>query len=349
MMDRSRVKQINQSLFIPRADNQPVLIEVDNMLGEKSYIAYGQYKRKEVQGMAFGRSLYSGAAVFVMLLSVVLVVVPQPGNAALNPVPVLTLRLDPSSQPSQPTESSIGSVMFTGTATIDKFPVERLVATLNPSCDQGWVSIMSPTTMVFTSTTPQTFTVSVVIPQDTPNNIQGKLTVDGRAIGGGLQSNAAQASAIITVDPYYRVNIETDAPYREIQPGSQVYYSFRIVNMGNAVDSFSLEISNLRDLVAKKWTVTLSSTTVPKVNPKEYKVVKVVAQSPRDWAIWKNEPTVITLKVTSQNAESSNVVLPPQSFPVYAYERGFSVPGFDPIFLFAALAIGIVFLRKSRQ
>jgi hypothetical protein len=301
------------------------------MLGEKSYIAYGQYKLKEVQGMAFRRSLFTGVAVFTMLLAGVLIAVPQPGSAAINPVPVLTLKLDPSQQASQPTESNIGSVTFTGTATIDKFPVERLVATLSPSCDQGWVSTMSPTTMVFTSTTPQTFTVSVVIPQDTPNNIQGKLTIDGKA-----------------VDPYYRVIVETDAPYREIAPGSQVYFSFRILNMGNAVDSFSLEVANLRDLVAKKWTVTLSSATIAKVNPKEYKTVKVVAQSPRDWAIWKNEPTVINLKATSQNAEGSSLIVT-QTFPVYAYERGFSVPGFDPIFLIAAFAIGLVVLRKTRQ
>jgi hypothetical protein len=318
------------------------------MLGEKSYIAYGQYKLKEVQGMAFRRSLFTGVAVFTMLLAGVLIAVPQPGSAAINPVPVLTLKLDPSQQASQPTESNIGSVTFTGTATIDKFPVERLVATLSPSCDQGWVSTMSPTTMVFTSTTPQTFTVSVVIPQDTPNNIQGKLTIDGKAVGGGLQSQPAQASSTITVDPYYRVIVETDAPYREIAPGSQVYFSFRILNMGNAVDSFSLEVANLRDLVAKKWTVTLSSATIAKVNPKEYKTVKVVAQSPRDWAIWKNEPTVINLKATSQNAEGSSLIVT-QTFPVYAYERGFSVPGFDPIFLIAAFAIGLVVLRKTRQ
>lgn len=298
--------------------------------------------------MEVSRRMFAGAAAFIMMFGAMLVTVPLQSQAAINPVPVLTLKLDPASLSAQPTESKVGIVTFTGTATIDKFPVERLVATLSSTVDQGWVSQMSPTTMVFTSTSPQTFTVSVVVPQDSPNNVQGKLTIDGKAVGGGLQSQPAQASSFIIVDPYYRVTVETDSPFREIQPGSQVYYSFRVWNMGNAIDTFNLEIVNLRDLVNKKWTVTLSSTTIPKVNPREYKVVKVVAQSPKDWSVWKSEPSVINLKAISQNAGDINLVVT-QTFPVYAYERGFYIPGFDAFFLIAAMVIGLVLMRRTRQ
>jgi uncharacterized membrane protein len=217
--------------------------------------------------------------------------------------------------------------------------------TLTSTTDIGWVSQVSPTTAVFTSTTPQSFTCTVVVPQGTANAQYGKLTVNGRAVAGGLQSTAV-TEGIIAVEPYFRLTLDSDVPYREISPGTQAFFTVKLTNAGNAVDSFELEISNLKDLAAKKWTVVLSANTIPKVQPGEYKPFRITAQSPRDWTIWKSEPSVIILKATSQNAKDFQQVIS-LSFPIYAYEKGFYIPGFDPLFLIAAFGIGLVAIRRK--
>jgi hypothetical protein len=282
-----------------------------------------------------------------MLLGAMLVLVPAATQAAVNPVPVLAVKLDSANQDARVTESAPGIVTFTGQMSIDKLPVERCVVTLTSSTDIGWVSQVSPTTAVFTSTTPQSFTCTVVVPQGTANSQYGNLVVNGRAVAGGLQS-MAETKGIISVSPYFRLTLDSDVPYREISPGTQAFFTVKLTNAGNAVDSFELEISNLKDLAAKKWTVVLSANTIPKVQPGEYKPFRITAQSPRDWTIWKSEPSVIIIKATSQNAKDFQQVIA-LSFPIYAYEKGFYIPGFDPLFVIAAFGIGLVALRRKYQ
>lgn len=323
-------------------------VTVRKMVGEKRYIARGAYNHpREVQGMEVPRRAFAALAAFLMMLGAALVLVPQASQAAVNPVPVLAIRLDTANQNAKVTESAPGIVQFTGQISIDKLPVERCVVTLTSSTDTGWVSQVSPSTAVFTTTTPQAFTCTVVVPQGTPNSLFGNLIINGRAVAGGLQS-LAETKAIIAVDPYFRLTLDSDVPYREISPGTQAFFTIKLTNAGNAVDSFELEISNLKELTSKHWTVVLSANTIMKVMPGEYKPFRITAQSPRDWTIWKSEPSVIIMKATSQNAKDFQQVIS-LSFPVYAYEKGFYIPGFDPLFLIAAFGIGLVVLRRNRK
>jgi len=315
-------------------------------MAEKHYIAYRQYQRKEVRGMNISRRLFPGMAALILLMGALLAFA-TPVSAGINPQPALTCTLDPSSQEARVSESAQGTVQFTGSVRVDKLPVERIVVTLLSSIDAGWASQCSPSSLVITDTQAHSFSVTGIIPQATPSNIIGNLKIDAKGTGGGFNV-VTSATVIITVKPYYRVMMESDMPYKEISPGTQAFYSFKLWNVGNAIDSYEMEIVNLKDLVTKKWTVTLSSTQVAKINPNEYKTVRITAQSPRDWTIWKSEPTMINVKSSSLNAKEEQTVVT-QSFPLYAYEKGFYIPGFDPIFMIAALAMGAVLLKKKRQ
>jgi len=314
---------------------------------EKSYIAYGQYKRKEVQGMAVGRRMFAGAAVLLMLLGVMLVSIPDRASASPNPQPALTISLSPTLQDVVVSESLKGSLTFDGKVKVEKLPVERIVVTLNPSVDQGWPCSCSPSSIVITDTVDHPFSVAVVVPENWLSAASGVLKVDALGRGGGF-SVPGSSQAIINVKPYYRVMIESDTPYREISPGSQAFFSFKVWNYGNAVDTFELEIVNLRDLVNDHWTVTLSTTQVPRIPVAEYRSVKITAQSPRDWTIWKSKPSIVTVKALSVNARDSSQVIT-QQFPMYAYEKGFYIPGFDPMFLIMALGIGAVFMARIKR
>lgn len=121
----------------------------------------------------------------------------SPSQAAAPIVPVLALTISPTQATANSSTESSVSVRFDGTAMVDKPPIVRCVVTLNSATDVGWVSQVTPTSMVFTSTAPQSFTVTVVIPQGTPS-MQGRLLVNGRAVAAGLQS-LAEVSAIIDV------------------------------------------------------------------------------------------------------------------------------------------------------
>jgi len=120
-----------------------------------------------------------------------------PSQAAAPIVPVLTLTIDPPIAKVNSSPESSVNTLFEGTASVDKLPITRCVVTLTSSTDIGWVSAVSPSTLVFTSTTPQSFTVVVTVPQGT-SSMQGKLVVNGRAVSAGLQS-MAEVTAIIDV------------------------------------------------------------------------------------------------------------------------------------------------------
>jgi len=297
--------------------------------------------------MALGRRTFAGAAVFLMLAGVLLTVVPYNASAAVNPQPALTLGLTPPQQEAQVSESMKGTLTFDGKVKVDKLPVERIVVSLTPSVDQGWPCSVSPSTIVITDTQDHTFGVTVVVPENSLSANSGVIKVDATGRGGGFTVTGT-SQAIITVRPYYRVMIESDTPYREISPGSQAFFSIKIWNYGNAVDTFELEIVNLKDLVNDKWTVTLSTTQVPRIPVAEYRVVKITAQSPRDWTIWKSKPSIVTIKATSVNARDSSLVVN-QQFPMYAYEKGFYIPGFDPTFLILAMGVCAVFVARLKR
>jgi len=90
--------------------------------------------------------------------------------------------------------------LVNGSCTVDKLPIERATVSLTSSTDVGWVTQISPTTMVFTSTAPQPFTCTVVVPQGTPN-MTGTLVVNGRAVAAGLQSTAEARAVIMNIGP----------------------------------------------------------------------------------------------------------------------------------------------------
>ncbi len=133
----------------------------------------------------------------MLLLPCVQVAAQAPAPAAAPIVPVLKLTIQPPMAFVNSSPEAPAIAVFNGTASVDKPPIVRCVVTLTSSTDIGWVSTISPSTMVFTSTTPQAYTVTVTVPQGTPTS-QGKLMVYGRAVAAGLQSTA-EATAIIDV------------------------------------------------------------------------------------------------------------------------------------------------------
>jgi len=136
----------------------------------------------------------------------ILVILALPFSSAQEPiVPVLALSMTPSAVNVKASQNESVSVQFNGTASVDKLPMVRVVVTLTSATDIGWVSQVSPTTMVFTSSGSQDYVCTVVIPVGSPS-ASGILMVNGRAVSMGLQS-LAETKALITVQGVPMLNL----------------------------------------------------------------------------------------------------------------------------------------------
>lgn len=230
-----------------------------------------------------------------------LVSLSAPAGAAPGVVPVFALRMDQAAQPARVTEGSSGTVQFTGQMTIDKLPVERCVVTLTSSTDTGWSSQVAPTTAVFTGTAPQRFSCTVIVPQGTPAGLTGNLTVRGRAVESGHQMHA-EARAVVAVAPFFRLELSTGTPVREVRPGEPAYFTVRVANTGNSVDTFELDIGNREELAAGKWTVVFGCATIPGISTGESRPVRICARSPGNLTFQDIGTSVIIVKATSRGA-----------------------------------------------
>jgi len=284
---------------------------------------------------------------FIIAVSVVQVL-PNSVEASINSAPVMTITLDPPSQEVVVSDNAPGTVSYVGAIQVDKLPVEWLVATVHPIVDAGWFIQCSPSPFVMTDVLPHRFSITVEVPPGTQSGVIGTLSVQGFIHGGGFDVGAS-AKATITVRPYYKVKIETPGPYTEISPGGQAQFKLNVRNTGNSVDSYEIEIANLKELVSQGWTVTLSGL-VAKVPSGEYKSYPIYPQSPTNRLLWKGEPVTIIVKASSLNAmEEKSVVSDTFRFVVY---QKIDTP--DPVlvgssfYLTILVAISIAFIEKTR-
>mgnify|MGYP001159151366 CR=1 FL=1 len=220
---------------------------------------------------------------------------------------------------------------------------------LSTGIDTNWSANCYPDLMVFNSSGIRPFNLTVIFPQGTLNSVFGNVRVEAHGYGEGFDV-FVNISAIMSVDPYYRFTLETDDPAKEIPPGGEAVFTVMLTNAGNAVDSFELKISNLKELAAKKWTVVLSANTIPKVQPGEYKPFRITARSPHDWTIWKSEPSVIIINATSQNAKDFQKVVS-QTIILHVNRRGFDPPSVAAIALVLSVLVAalVVIVRRRRK
>ena len=283
--------------------------------------------------------LRATALVAIMLLSMFVGIAAPKVEAALNPVPVLTLSLSPPQLQAKVTNAVSGSVIFSGNATVEKLsaPVERVTVSLSVTC--MWPAIIDRATMVFTvSNRPQEFHVTVVVPPKTSSKEVGTLTVSGNAKAPGLALVTSSASAVITVAQFFKLSIGSDMPLKEVKPSKFTFGTINVYNEGNGLDSFELEVDNIKDLSKKEFNIIIERTAV-NIDQDEYKQIKVTIQTPQKWRGYAKDFQIITIKVTSAEARN-NQILYSQQYSMFVFVKGTHIPGFDP--LLTILAVGMI-------
>jgi hypothetical protein len=142
--------------------------------------------------------------------------------------------------------------------------------------------------------------------------------------------------------------LECDKPYRQVNPTEQLAFNMRIWNYGNGRDTFTLFIPRLSTLAKDGWNIQLGTYTV-EVEEKSQKVVQITINTPVKFNHWINEVTNIEIEVKSEQQEILEGTAFPKSYPLAVRQRGFSLPGFDPVFVIISLAFITVFLGKGHQ
>jgi hypothetical protein len=269
--------------------------------------------------------------------------------------PAIRIELAQTKQTAYVAPGQDGVVTFTGqvTATIPWSPnVQYLVVTLQADAG-GWPVSVPPSLTFNRAITTQGFTLSVQVPVETSQKTQGQLSISGRwrYSPGTLGGTVDPATAIIVIKQYYQFSVGCDKPYVQVGPGSSLGFKIRLINEGNAADRLRVEITNLDRLANKGWTIQLSQDKFS-VPEKQEKVLTVSVTTPVEWNIWKNDVDTIRLRIVSAQAESLGDISDIADYSLYIRQRGFSIPGYEPVLAVMALTLMAVvligFARRKR-
>ena len=152
----------------------------------------------------------------------------------------------------------------------------------------------------------------------------------------------AQAGFFVQSKPYGKVILESDKPFQKVSPGKEYPFKIKVLNNGNAVDTFNLEILNKDKLQDKGFSISLSSTTTQDTDPQSFALITVQIQTPREFG-WKNDYHNLDMRATS-DVENQKTEY---SLTIWVY--GFGIAGFEPLYSIFAIALIASFMAKKRN
>jgi len=289
------------------------------------------------------------------MLALLFLAQPSGGARPDQPAAVhsVTVALDSEQYIVRVSEAHNGTAEVTGIVTVEKLPVERMAVSLSAAVDIGWRTDIRPDTMVFTSTTPQSFSVSVEVPEATQSTATGRLMVSASSSGTGYDVGGTD-NATIAVAQYFRVQIESDSPsFETASRGVGTTFRLKVWNAGNGPDTYSLEIANLAKLRSKGWSARLDREVTPVVRPAMYCDVALEVSSPKDFPAFESTGVGLEIRASSNGARAGNETVS-QTYTVY-FHLEIIEPDFDatvPIIIaavaVASVAVAIWRWRKRR-
>jgi len=183
------------------------------------------------------------------------------GAAAIPgaPAPVMTIgpdlvEVDVSAGP--------GTAVFNCTADVTGLPLVRYH--LNLSAESGgWESVCSPKEATFTTTTNQSFTVTVTVPQGERGGTSRFVNVTATVSTGGIPISNSTASSMVTILQGFSFRLTSAVNALTVDAGKLVSWPFEIRNTGNGRDTFPVSLANLKSYTSAGWTVKFNRTQVP--------------------------------------------------------------------------------------
>ena len=300
-----------------------------------------------------------GVIIGILFISMLSLTAAVPKEAeAVGPTVLAEVRWNPGQevQEAEVKPGEHGTVLFSGIVNCELVAggtFQKVVVSLSATSQQGWIPTVNPPQITFSPNTDTDvpFSVTVTVPSETSFYIADEIQVAGKGVAypGIFQDIIEPISATIRVKQFYKFSMECAKAYQEVAPAERLVYNLRVKNHGNARDTFHIAIQNLEKLAKQDFTVTLSTDTI-EVEPKDEGVVQIPIGTPIKFNLWLNEIETIMVEVKSEQEERNMGFTIPRAFPLTVRQRGFSTPGFDPIFTimtFAGLAV-ILYSRRIR-
>jgi hypothetical protein len=133
-------------------------------------------------------------------------------------------------------------------------------------------------------------------------------------------------------------------------------FTLVVINPGNALDSYDLEIENLKQLKEQGWSVELDKTSLSGMGPNVEADVTVTATQLQDWnwELYKSEATVIIIMATSLGARANNTEMIQTIYPLVVYQKGTNTPLVNlisgvTVALVVMAVVGIIIRRRRRR
>ena len=290
---------------------------------------------------------------FVSMLSLT-VTLPKNAEALLPPLAEIRWQEGNDVQEAQVDPGKHGTVIFNGYVNCELVAggaFQKVVVSLQATSDQSWPLTINPPQITFNPNTDadMPFSVTATVPSETSFYTSDTIRVSGRGVAypGATQDVIDEVTATIKVKQFYKFSLECSKAYQEVSPSERLVFNLKILNQGNAADTYFVIIKNLEDLADKGWTVTLS-TNIIEVEENDEKVVQIPVGTPIKFNLWINEIQNIVVEVKSDQEERNTGFTIPREFPLTVRQRGFSTPGFDPLFTILAF-VGIAVVLNTRR
>jgi len=246
-----------------------------------------------------------------------------------------------------------GTVFFPGTIEA-RIPagsnIQDVVVSLQGNTGLNWPVSINPPTIQVDAGGSATFSVTVSVPPETSYYVQDILTVSGtaRSFPGTVSYNVAAITGSIRIAQFYKFSLECDKPYKQVNPTEQLAFNMRIWNYGNGRDTFTVYIPKLAKLAGDGWNIQLGTYTV-EVDEKSQRTVQVTINTPVKFNHWINEVTTIELEVQSEQQATLEGTAYTKIYPLAVRQRGFSLPGFDPLLIIMSFAFVTIFIGRGHQ
>lgn len=154
--------------------------------------------------------------------------------------------------------------------------VQGVYIELESSSEQGWESGVAPNLFHLYPGSSADFAVSVIAPFGTSSEIEDTVTISGYAeySPGGSKTEITPIYGTIKIRPYYEFTLRPITEHIMTSPGSVEKFVLSIENIGNAINSFSIELESHDELEELGYEFELSDSTIV-IPEKENRTIEV--------------------------------------------------------------------------
>lgn len=120
---------------------------------------------------------------------------------------------------------------------------------------------------------------TIIVPEGIGPNVTGKVEITASYSGDASGSDIETATVI--PDYYHLVEVSTNSAPLEVRANHFINYTFRIINSGNDVESITLELPTMDELIANGWTGEINKTSEDYMSPGSEFKARMLLQAPK--------------------------------------------------------------------